>query len=322
MLRKLSALFLLSILTCAATLAQDSPQPDEDPARKVFGLAFGGSGSYMGVETNEITRENFAQMGLREVRGVGISRVIKDSPAEKAGLQAGDVIVRFDGEPVTSRRKLTRLIAEVAPDHTANLTVVRSGAEIDIPVTIGKRPSPQLFTGNFEMPKLDIPKIEMPDIETYFPRGKDGAASVWRFSSGRSIGVGVSPLTEQLADYFGIGDGKGLLVNRVGENSPAERAGLRAGDVIVEIDGKKVTGSADLIRSIYEKKEGSINLTIVRNKVRQMITVTPEERKGDGESLLNEYRLAIPEENLKIRVAPNVTPTALPAVIQEGNRIL
>lgn len=273
MLRKLFIFILLATLSSLTIFAQNAPEPADEKDKKVLALALGGSRSYMGVEVKEITKENFVRMGLTEVRGVGLVRVLKDSPAEKAGLQAGDVIVRFNGEIVTSRRQFTRLISEVAPDHKANLTVVRSGAEIEIPITIGMRPVPQLVSGNFEFPKMEIPSGEIPEVETVIPRGTGANALIWRMSSGRSIGVRVSPLTKQLADYFGVNEGEGLLVNSVSKDGPAERAGLQAGDVITEIDGERVRGTSDLIRSIYEKKEGDINLTIIRKKKRQTIIV-------------------------------------------------
>ncbi len=322
MLRKFFVFILLSTLTCIVTFAQDTPKSDEEEkARKVYSLAFSGGGSYMGVEIKEITRENFAELGLSEVRGVAVSKVVKDSPAEKAGLQTGDVIVRFNGEKISSRRQLTRMISEVAPDHKANLAVVRGGAEIEIPITMGKRPVPQLFTGNFEMPKLNIPPGEFPDVETVIPRGKGENSMIWRYSSGRSIGVAVTPLTDQLGNYFGVGDGKGLLVKSVTKDGPAEKAGLQAGDVIVEIDGKKISGTSDLIRSIYEKKEGSINLTVIRDKRRQTVTITPEERKG-GESFFNGNVFPFPYENLKVRVAPKVEGFSMPVIIGDSDRVL
>lgn len=296
MLRKSFIFILLSTIASIAVFAQDTPKSDERMAERVFSLALNGNGSYMGVETKEITKENFAQMGLSEVRGVGLSRVLKDSPAEKAGLMTGDVIIRFNDEIVTSRRQLTRLISEVAPDHKANITVLRNGTEMEIPMTIGKRPAPQLFTGSFEFPKMNIPKGDFPQLETIIPRGNTGNTMIWRMSSNRSIGVGVSPLTKQLADYFGVDSGNGLLVNSVTKDGPAERAGLRAGDVIVEIDGKKASGMSDLIRSIYEKKDGSLNLTVIRNKKRQSINVTPEVRK-DGETFFNGFELKVPDTN-------------------------
>jgi serine protease Do len=326
MLRKLFVFILLVTLAAVVTFAQAvSPKPDEEKAKDILSMAFSGGGSYMGVEIKEITKANFSEMGLSEVRGVSVSKVIKDSPAEKAGLQAGDVIVRFNGEKVTSRRKLTRMISEVAPDHKANLTVLRSGSEVEVPITIGKRPVPELFTGNFEFPKMDIPKGELPLIEKDFPKGKEGNALIWKMSSSRSIGIGVAPLTKQLADYFGIKGGKGLLINRVSKDSPAEKAGLRAGDVIIEIDGKKVSGTADLIRHIYEKKEGDLNFTVIRDKNRQTFTITPEE-KEDTQTSFEALDFVFPEiimpEDLKINVSPRVSGVSMPLIIGNSGVIL
>ena len=179
------------------------------------------------------------------------------------------------------------MIGEVAPDHTAKITVLRNGAERDFDVTIGKREVPQIYDGNFkfenfpplatipEMP--DFPKGEIPQLKE-FPQMKEGDLKgfVWTTGSNRQIGIGVTGLTKQLGDYFGVAEGKGLLINSVRENSPAAKAGLQAGDVIVEVDGKEVKNSFDLTRAINEKKEGDVTLTIIRNKNRQTFAVTPE----------------------------------------------
>jgi membrane-associated protease RseP (regulator of RpoE activity) len=99
--------------------------------------------------------------------------------------------------------------------------------------------------------------------------------------------VGVTPLTKQLSDHFGVTSG--ALINNVREDSPAARAGLKAGDVIVEVDGKAVKGEWDLIRAIGEKKDGDVSLTIVRAGERQTIRVAPEEGKDRFDSFF-EYR--------------------------------
>ena len=90
------------------------------------------------MHAEDINKENMARYDMREARGVGITEVVKDSPAEKAGLRKDDVIVRFEGDSVTSARKLTRLVSEVAPDQTVNLAISRSGGEQEVSVTIGQ----------------------------------------------------------------------------------------------------------------------------------------------------------------------------------------
>ena len=118
----------------------------------------------------------------------------------------------------------------------------------------------------------------------------------------RQIGVGLTPITKQLGDYFGVPDGNGLLINNVRENSPAAKAGLKAGDVIVEVDGKPVKGDFDIMRMLNEKKDGDIELTIVRDRNRQTVRVTPEAVKtGDFNTIPELMAKAIRSNGLSAR---------------------
>ncbi|HRI02560.1 MAG TPA: PDZ domain-containing protein [Pyrinomonadaceae bacterium] len=273
-----------------------TPEPKMPEAPQAFSFAFDGGGSYLGVQTQEINKENFSKFGLRDVRGVAVEKVMENSPAAAAGLQTGDVIVRFNGEEVTSARKLTRLIGEVDPDHQAKLSIVRNGNEQEITATLAKRPMPKFENGNFSftMPKMpDMPDLkqlkDLPEFKEFQKDGKpfvftfpggEGKSMVWRAGEGRMIGVGVTPLGKQLAAHFGVESG--AMIDEVRENSPAAKAGLRAGDIIVEADGKAVKGDIDLIRTINGKKDGDVSLTIVRDGKRQTISVTPEKSKDAG----------------------------------------
>jgi serine protease Do len=304
---KLFAAFLLSVSTGAATAAfsQTAPpapaaqQRAESPQMQLFRTDNGAS--YLGVQSQEVTKENFAKFGLREVRGVAVERVMENSPAAQAGLQTGDVILRFEGEEVTSTRKLTRLIGEVAPDHRARITVLRNGSERELTATMGRRPGPAFqaatsmgdwygLPGIPEFPRTPAtPSMPFPRGTTVVPAPPRDYQEFFRSAERRQIGVGLATINKQLGDYFGVSDGKGVLVNNVRENSPAAKAGLRAGDVIVEVDGKVVDGPAALTRAISEKKEGDVNLTIIRNKNRQTVRVTPEKATGGGMFRMEEF---------------------------------
>ena len=282
------------------SFGQDAPAPPKAPeAPKAFSFSFDGGGGYLGVQTQEVNKENFAKFGLREVRGVAVEKVSENSPAAAAGIQAGDVIVKFNGEEVTSARKLTRLVGDVDPDHQVRVTVLRNGSEQEITATLGKRPMPKFAEGNFNFPVApggnfefkdfkDLPNYkDMPDFKMLpgqphvftVPDG-EGRSFTWNWGNGRSIGVGVTPLTKQLATHFGVESG--ALVNNVRENSPAAKAGLKAGDIIVEADGKAVRSQFDLIKSINDKKDGGVQITVVRNGKRQTMSVTPEVSKDTG----------------------------------------
>jgi len=295
MLRKLSAFILLSASTCAAVYAQQTPgskEPAEKAVQRFFYNSFD-DGSYLGVQTQEVTKENFARFGLREVRGIAVEKVIENSPAANAGLQANDVIVRFNGEEVTGARKLSRLISEVAPDHQAKLTILRDGgSEREITVTMGKRELPKLQSINGRLNNLqdhpgfsefpEFPKLPLPPNAPLLAlKPGESDVFVYRGQASRQIGIGVSSLTKQLGEYFGAAAGKGLLINNVRENSPAAKAGLKAGDIITEVEGKEVKSNLDLMRALNEKKEGDVTLTIIRDRNRQTVLVTPETLKGE-----------------------------------------
>lgn len=287
--------FLFLAAALGSTTYAQTPATPPAPAtveRRVQVFTTDG-GSYLGVQLQDINKENFGKYGLREVRGVAIEKVADNSPAKQAGLQDGDVIVKFDGEQITSVRKLQRLIGEVAPDHQAKVTVLRGGNERDLNVTVGKRPGASFQTGSIgSFPRMPMPGIpefpsdRMPRVA--IPRGEDfevfstvpnGDNMVWNFFSGRRIGVSTTNLSKQLGEYFGVNDGKGILINSVAENSPAAKAGLKAGDVIIEADGKSVSNPAELTRALGDKDKKTVTLTVLRNKSRQTVTVEPEESK-------------------------------------------
>ncbi len=339
MLRQLLGFTLLAFSSCTIIYSQKTPEQTKQPEKPaVFSFQFEG-GSYLGIETQEVTRENFARFGLREVRGVAVEKVVENSPAAQAGLQAGDVIIKFGDEEVESIRKLSRLISEVAPDHRVELTILRNGNEQKINATMGKREVPAVFNGNFKMENFPnvqtFPKMpQMPDMQKMpqiqiVPPGAKGDTFLWKndgentffFGSNRQIGISVSSLSKQLGEYFGAPDGKGLLISTVRENSPAAKAGLKAGDIIVEADGKEVKNNADLIRALNDKKEGAVQLTIIRDRNRQTIQVTPEKIQGeitpmfDTELPTPDVRVVTPQ----IQVAPYTmvkpsTPTVAPVL--------
>src|SRR5713226_6284714 len=215
----------------------EAQEPATPEASRSFSIMLDG-GTFLGVSVEDISKENLSRYGLREVRGVGVTQVVKDSPAEKAGLKKDDVILRFDGESVTSARKLNRLVGEAVADQTVRLTISRGGAEQEVSATLAKRDGMQNVFGNAMPPEIfrgTTPgpfKINPGQIQ--INPGEGGFT--FAFGGNRRIGVSTQSLTKQLADYFGVKDG-GLLITSVNDNSPAAKAGLKAGDVITAVDG-------------------------------------------------------------------------------------
>jgi membrane-associated protease RseP (regulator of RpoE activity) len=271
--------------------APGAPQTPPSPAAPMA-FYFNSDGGYLGIATGNVTDENASKLGLSEPRGVVIERVLDGSPAASAGLQKDDVILKFEGEEVTSVSKLTRLVGEVAPDHKVKMRISRAGHEQDINVTLGKRTGNMAWSGNLgnlgELGQLNGRALA-PDSQEWrelqekmgkmklegFPQGQGGNA-VWTFGPGRRVGISTISLTKQLAEFFGVPSGQGVLITNVNENSPASKSGLKAGDVITEVDGDKVDDSGDVSRSLNKKAEGDVNLTVIRDRGQRMVTVTPE----------------------------------------------
>jgi len=268
------SLLAATILTGGIVLAQQgtppapAPSAPAEPFAQAFSLLVDGGG-FLGVYAENVSRDNMGRYNLHQVRGVGVTQVVKDSPAEKAGLRKDDVILRIDGENVTSVRKLNRLVSEIAPDQTVRVVISRGGSEQELTATIGKHDN---------MSAVRSLGGENPQVWKWEgPLANGDNDMVFALGNSRRIGVSTMELTKQLAEYFGIADGKGVLVTSVSADSPAAKAGLKAGDVITAIDDEKVEGTGDISRAINSKKDGDVTLTIFRNKSQQTIRVTPKE---------------------------------------------
>jgi serine protease Do len=307
---------LLASVACAAAVvsAQSATtiRPGvQDEGARAFSWAFGGDGNYLGVYTETLTRENMSRYGMAgEPRGVGITQVAENSPAAKAGLQKGDVIVRFDGEEVSSTQKLSRLVSESAPEHTARLTVSRGGSERELSVTLAKREPFSALGANTEAWRSENGELfrwdgkgwqkQSPEEartrseewrkqseewrqqseklrgQLQLLQGQGGNGFAFTLGAGRRIGVTTTQLTDQLADYFGVSRDSGVLITSVAENSPAAKAGLKAGDIVTEVDGERIKGAGDLARLVSRKDEGDVTLTVTRERNRRTVRVTPE----------------------------------------------
>lgn len=294
-------------------LAPPALEEAQEPGTPSTFTFFVDGGAFLGVHAEEITKENMGRYGVREARGVGVTQVVKGSAAEKAGLKKDDVILRFDGEPVTNVRKLNRLVGEASADQTVRLTISRGGAEQEMSATLSKRSEVDNLFGS------TIRDQVLRGIEKDFPQLNSGDGQfVFSFFGNRRIGISTERLSKQLADYFGAKDG-GLLITSVNENSPAAKAGLKAGDVITAVDGEKVASSGDVSRAINKKQDGDVTLTIIHDRNTRTITLTPEKNPdrplvrpgtvGTGRIVIP--RIDVPEVNIQM---PRIVVPAIPPI--------
>ena len=222
--------------------------------------------AWLGVYLQDINRDLREAMDLESKRGALIAGVVEDSPAEEAGIEEEDVIVEFDGEKVRNSSALTKLVKKRSPGDEITLTLVRDGKEKGIKVVLGKKPEESFFFSFDDEPYLDMAKkLKWPG----------GYSFTWSYGS--RIGVKVQDLSEQLGDYFGVEDAEGVLITEVEEDMPAKKAGLKAGDVIVEADGDKVDDTQELREIISEKEEGEkVEIEVIRDRKAQTFSVEVE----------------------------------------------
>jgi len=224
-------------------------------------------GSWLGVETREVTAENVKEFKLPGERGVVIGKVLDDSPAAKAGLKDNDVVTEINGQRVEGAAQFRRMIREIPAGRSVQLTVWRKGRAQTISTTLGKmqegrkirisKAAPQVF--NFRIPEM--PEVApMPGIPSIEWEGGDLLMARPR------LGIDAEDIGGQLGSYFGAPDGEGILVREVNPGSAAEKAGVKAGDVITSLNGDKIHGLAELRSKLAGNDGKSIKLGVLRNK--------------------------------------------------------
>jgi serine protease Do len=224
--------------------------------------------SYLGIGVHDLDSERAKYLKLKDERGAEITQVDTDGPAAKAGLKAGDVVLDYNGTAVQGTEHLQRLVRETPAGRTVKITVWRNGASQTLSATVGQRKGlwVEMPGGEFSVPMPTpppmpvMPAMSVPRMIAIMPSGMLGI-------EGESLNQ-----EPQFAEFMGVKDG--VLVKMVNRNSAAERAGIKAGDVIVKVDETHVSSSYDItaaLRSARGKK--TFNLTLVRNKKEMALPV-------------------------------------------------
>lgn len=286
-MRKAAGVAAVLALVCAGTIAaamvSAAPAEDEqqvmvaaEPERRIAVL--GGRGVQIGVHVRDLEPEQ-----QKTGSGAVVERVQDGSPAAKAGLKAGDVITEFDGERVRSARHLARLVGETPEGREVSVTVRRDSGTVTLSVSpevsrMAFRAEELIDPKRFELPPGLTDKLEShrwqlerslpgfgvdPDAFRYFIR-----------PGGRRLGVQYQELTPQLAKYFGVSDG--VLISAVDEDSPAARAGLRAGDVVTRVNGKAIENGHDLVEALHEAEGDAATIEYMRDGKSASVEVTLE----------------------------------------------
>ncbi len=241
-----------------------------------------GESGWLGVTPEEISADRAKELKLSAARGVYISEVEKDSPAEKAGMKSGDVITDFNGQHVEGVAQFRRLVRETPSGHTVSITVWRDGKSQTLSATLGNSEGEFRAQFNRVIPRMNMRvaparPFVMPEMQdfTYHTTPGMGGFSI-SMSRTPMLGISAEDLFGQLGSYFGAPDGQGILVREVNSGSPAEKAGMKAGDVITKINGERVKSLSEMQAKLRDKhEEKTVQVTVLRRGSESTLTVEP-----------------------------------------------
>lgn len=265
----------------AAPAVAQTPAPAPAPRaeRAPFTYRFG-AGSQIGVTVRDVEQGT---------SGVVVEDVVRNGPAENAGVKESDVITDFDGERVRSARQFSRLVEETPAGRAVKMTVLRNGQRVTLDVKPEARQFGRVMPITPRIPEMpDMSNLELrirPQMESLERQLRDlpeitAFAEAYDWGNGR-LGVQVQNLNEQLASYFGVKHG--ALVASVGKDSAAAKAGLKAGDVITSVNGTAVENPNDLRRALRDAGEGKeFTIDVMRDRKPLSLKgkIEPRERPG------------------------------------------
>ncbi len=288
-------LLCMFLLTLVASAQPAELTYDETGETWAFGSEEGGSGSsYMGVDIADVTSERLSTLKLKEEHGAEITMVDQDAPAGKAGLHEHDVIVNLNGSAVESAAQLRRMIKETPAGRVISLGISRDGQPLTIKLQLADRRKSMTWEPGEHSFKVEMPQLpQLPEI--------DVPVSVVIAHSSLRSGLMVENITQQLGDFFGVKDGKGVLVRAVEKGSRGEKAGFRAGDVVVKVNNQPVHDTSDFTRAVRTTSGSTAAVTVVRDKREQNLTLTLPDKKDSG--MLIEDSFEVPELNAATQLA-------------------
>ena len=238
------------------------------------------SRGWMGVSISENDR---GQVEVYDVESGG--------PAELAGLKEEDLLLKIDGRPITSASMFASEIRTSKPGQEVKLEFERAGKTSEVKVKLGEYPEKEArrelelrYPRLFPTPPAEPLKVR-PEKAPQAPRSPESRLrEVWpRWEKRKYIGVYLETINQELLEYFGVKEESGLLVTRLTKDGPAEKAGLKVGDVIIRVDGKRVDSVDELSEMIQDRKKGDkVKIELIRNKKPLAIEVEVEEEERQG----------------------------------------
>ena len=238
---------------------------------------------YLGVNLSEVDTDRITALHLKDAHGAEVTLVDHDAPAGKSGLKVHDVILQLDGQPVENAEQLKHRLLDMPSGRTVSFLVNRDGAPLTINVQLCDREELEhkAWSRHKTVPE-PAPPTRSGFSQTFVGRPSTAVTGILDtvMPKGLYVGAELNPVRTQLADYFGVSSGTGLLVENVDYQSPAARAGLKAGDVVVKVESQQMTSKGDWVKAIRNHRGHLVQVTVMRNKQEQVLTMSAGKLKN------------------------------------------
>lgn len=248
---------------------------------------------YLGIDLRDVGQDEVTSLKLNDTRGAEIIHVDHDGPAGKLGLQKQDVILQMNGVSIQNQEQLRQMLRECPPGKSVTFVISRDGQQQTLTTQLADRQEVErraweqhLVVPDPEMDNAPSPQVgnEFIHSDTTTSMGK-GAKAHRDFLGATTVlsasftGAQLEVMGPQLAEFFGVEGNAGLLVRSVEANSPAEDAGLRAGDVVIQVNQVPVTTGSEWSKTIHQNRGKPVALLVLRDRHEQTMTMTPDSKK-------------------------------------------
>lgn len=244
---------------------------------------------YLGIDIRDVTSDQLGPLKLKEVRGAEITDVDHDGPACKAGMQLYDVILAMDGQTIEGQEQLRKLLREEPAGRTVIFVISRNGQQQTISAQMANREQVEreAWEQRYRVPEPEswvshlgsgFFRSGSPSVTPTEPKGHRDFLAMNMILSSSFTGAKLEVMGPQLAAYFGA-TGAGLLVRSVDADSPADVAGLKAGDVVVRVNQIAVASGTDWSKTIHDNRGRPVSVVVLRDKREHVLTLTPDTKK-------------------------------------------
>jgi len=244
------------------------------------GVTINTNGSRLGIGGQDVTAERAKTLKLKDTRGAEVTMVGENTPASRAGLKPGDVILEFNGKSVAGWEELRRVVGNTTAGSEVKIGVWRNGQMTTLTAVTERQTYVETPAGIVDFGGVTVAIPPMPPMPP-IPNISIDIPTIVTMVRCSSLGVEEETLQEggQLADYFGVH--AGVLVRVVSQDSPAERAGMKAGDVIVKIADTRVSSAREVNAVLREARpDRPLPVVVMRNKKETALSVLLEDSRN------------------------------------------